>query len=270
MDIIIILVFIILLLIVVYIIKYNYKKLETSFEKIVYILMSATIIAFAFIIASLYYLDRYNVPSHFEWSKNINTQNWLSILATLFITILAQIISGIILISVTMKQIEKNNEDNYKRDREQQRINNQPLLSYRFEMQRNVSYESNYLHPRSEKKGYGYNKLYFSIRNIGMNSVRNCYIQISSSTLELNDTYSLGMQGTLSRDEEKGIEFNIPVWDGKHKIEMIVFYEDLIHNWYCQKISFDYNVFQYKVNNDVIYNIEEENFIQKPILEVKK
>ncbi len=253
--------------IIIYIVRRDFKNCETFFEQAIYIIL----ILSCLLVSSLYILDRFNIPSYFHWGNNINTQNWLSILTNFSTTMLAETLGGVILFFITMRQIKMNNEDNLKRDKEERRINNMPLLSYQFDYNSNISYETHFLHPLNRKTDWGYVRQCFSIKNIGMNSVRNCYVQLLCDTLELDTTYSLGIQGTLDKSEEKGIEFNIPIWDGRHDIKMIVFYEDLVHNWYQQNINFQYIVFQYKIISHESYNISEETLIsEKPKLNIKK
>ncbi len=52
------------------------KKSNSLAEKISEIVMYLIMV----VILVIYYLDRYNIPSKFNLTMNINTQNWLSLI----------------------------------------------------------------------------------------------------------------------------------------------------------------------------------------------
>ena len=103
------------------------KKLENIYEKTFYVFF---VIVETFLIG-LYYFDRYNIPTFLKWNENVNTQNWLSILSSSGISVLTEILGGLILVFVTIMQLKKTLDDNHKRDIEDRRINNMPFLSYK-------------------------------------------------------------------------------------------------------------------------------------------
>ena len=89
----------------------NYKRCKDDLEKSLYILLFFVSI----IPISLYYLDRYNIPTLLGWSVNVNSQNWLSFLASYSSGVISAIIGAVVLVIVTIVQIKKNNEDSIKR-----------------------------------------------------------------------------------------------------------------------------------------------------------
>ena len=82
------------------------------------------------VILVIYYLDRYNIPSKFNLTMNINTQNWLSLIGNYITGIISAIIGALVAVWTTIYQIRKNNEQNEKRDKENLRIQNMPILKY--------------------------------------------------------------------------------------------------------------------------------------------
>lgn len=78
----------------------------------------------------IYYVDRFNIPTELDWATNVNTQNWLNFISTYFSTGINTGIAALVSVLVTKYQIKKNNEDNEKRDKENLRIQNMPMLKY--------------------------------------------------------------------------------------------------------------------------------------------
>ncbi len=253
-----------------YIFKKFYKKCENTFEKVIFWIY---IILTVFIL-SLYYLDKFNVPTFLKWNMNVDTQNWLNILANFGTAILAEVLGGLFLIYVTMIQIRKSNDDNRKRDKEERRINNMPLLTYTF-LEYYKGFDNRYNLPSIYKDAKGA-EIVLSIKNIGLNAVRNCYIKVSGKSLETTYCCQLDSQNTLEKGEEKVIDFLIALPYEKHDFKITVYYEDLLHNWYSQTINLNCEVtlIFYQVSNYINYsfNVEDEKVIKKPRikLNVKK
>lgn len=207
------------------------KKLENIYERTFYVFL---IIIETFLIG-LYYLDRYNVPTLLKWNENVDTQNWLSILSNSGISILTEILGGLILVFVTIMQLRKTLDDNHQRDTEDRRINNMPLLSYRI----NNYYLDN-------EKYHVVPTIYDSehivqislfLKNIGMNTVRDCYVEIDSKDLKQKFCSRLQEQGCIDKGDEKNINYLLNLNTGDHIFEITIYYEDLVHNWYSQKVQ---------------------------------
>lgn len=161
---------IIIFVITYFMFKKMYKKCEDNFEKIlfwIYIVLSSFIMI-------LYYSDKFNIPSVLNWNENVDTQNWLTVLSNFGTTILAEVAGGLILIFVTRMQIDENNNFNLKRDREERRINNLPLLTYTF-IDLYTDGDNEYFLPSNFDSGERV-EIVLKIKNIGMNAIRKCYI----------------------------------------------------------------------------------------------
>ena len=253
---------VIIVFITYFIFKIFYKRCKDTFERIIFWLY----IVFMAFIYSLYYLDKFNVPTFFKWNLNVDTQNWLTILANFGTAILAEVLGGIFLIYVTMIQINKSNEDNKNREKEERRINNMPLLTYTF-LQQNNGIINRYNLPSIYKNAKGI-EICLSIKNIGLNAVRNCYIKVSGKSLEESCYCQLDSQNTLDKDEEKVIKFLIALPFQKHDFKITIYYEDLLHNWYSQNINLNCEVtfLFHQVSNYINYNfnVEDEKVTKKP------
>lgn len=223
------------LLISYFIIKKLYNECDNPLEKTFYWF----IIAFEVIIFSLYYFDRYNVPTTLKWNTNVNAQNWLTILATSGMSLLVEIFGGIILIYITMLQIRKTNEDNMVRDKEERRINNLPLLVYSFV---DCSDEYNNVYDLPTKYEEEVADLLLKIENIGMNAIRKCFIKINSSILENDLIFKLEEQSSIDNGESKVICFSFELPAGDYDLNFTIYYEDLIHNWYSQQMELKYHI----------------------------
>lgn len=249
-----------------YIFKKFYKKCEDTFEKVIFWIY---IVLTAFIL-TLYYFDKFNVPTFLKWGENVDTQNWLTILANFGTAILAEVLGGLFLIYVTMIQIKKNNDDNRNRDKEERRINNMPLLTYTFSSD-NKGIINRYNLPSIYKYSNGA-EIVLIIKNIGLNAVRNCYIKISGKSLEKSYYCQLDTQNTLDKGEDKAIEFLIALPFEKHDFKITVYYEDLLHNWYSQVINLNCEVIFifYQVSNYINYrfSVENEKVIKKPRIKI--
>ena len=239
-----------------------YKKCNGFVERIFYVIAVFIIV----LVNCLYYLDRYNVPTLLKWGISVNTQNWLNHLITIGSTLGAQVISGVILLLITRMQIDENNKSNQKRDEEQRIINNMPLLTYSFQdYSSNIEYNKKY-----ELKSVSNSDEYYftlSVKNIGMNSVRKCVIKVSSDLLVESYECKLDEQSTLNKNEEKRIIFETALLEGESNYNLLVYYEDLLHNWYSQKI--DLIIDSKKTEGyfrDITYNckVHNERKISKP------
>ena len=213
-----------------------YNKCESQFEKIFYILF---VVIETFIIV-LYYLDRYNVPTLLGWNKNVDTQNWLSILSGFGTSVMVEILGGVILFFVTIMQINRTLEDNRNRDKEERRINNLPLLKYSFYDQLSDDTNRKVLETRIEDGVL--DEIILGIKNIGMNTVRKCYININGDVLKKGFCFELNQQSSLEKSEEKIIKFLFYLIPNKFDFTFKIYYQDLTFNWYMQKFKLEYQL----------------------------
>ena len=260
---------ILLFIIVVFVFcKKYYKKCESKTEKILYIYLSSIII----FIMILYQCDRYNISSYFRIGENINSQNWLNILSSLGISILAEILAGLILIYVTHIQIIETRKDAREKEKEDRRINNMPLLVYKFLDNNTESSKINNLYKLETLEKGKQTEFTLSIKNIGMNAMRKCYIQIKGKDLKRVSICELDEQSSLNKNESKAITFFLNLDFGKHNYEIVVYYEDLLHNWYSQKIDFDFELFDERtmINyyTEEKFKVYDEEIIEKPNLDL--
>lgn len=244
-----------------------YNKCENQFEKTFYILF----VAMETFVAVLYYLDRYNVPTFLGWGQNVDTQSWLSILSGFGINVIVEILGGVILFFVTIMQVNKTLDDNKSRYIEEKRINNLPLLKYSFYD------EDNNIEPKVLETNItdgSLNNLVLGIKNIGMNTVRKCYICINSKILKKTFCFELEQQSSLEKNEEKIVSFLLYLTPNQYDFTFKIYYQDLTFNWYMQKVELKYelltildNSFKY-ISNKKIKVFDEEILKMQPNLKV--
>lgn len=246
--------FIIIFVIMFLFIKLNYKKCENNVERILFILYS--IIVMTPII--IYYLDLWNIPSNLKLTRNIESQNWLSFLANYTSSIISAIIGATVSIYLVFFQIRKNNEDTEKRDKENLRFQNMPILKYTIDTKQNVPIELKNLVETNIESLKTY-QLTVGIKNIGLNSIKS--IKVDMKINELNIKKSVLGNNTLEV-LEKGNEifirkfFKLEGNNQKYNFEIIVCYEDLLNNWYKQIINVEYLATDYLEDGNYIGNIE--------------
>lgn len=266
----------------------GYKDSKSEFEKVLYIMLSCAIM-FPLLV---YYVDRYNIPSKLGYTENIISSDWLSILTNYSAAIISTLLSAAFLIFITFKQMDetyKDNvklndrvyKDNIKLNNETQRIQNLPLLRYDF------------THERLEGEIFGENqKWIFSnqddsnsdsidftmeIENIGLNTVRKVYLEVESELFNKKENFELCNQSNIEKNQTKKKEFIIiNVAKGTHKIEITVYYQDLLKNWYKQKVYVTIavtNIYDSKTHDSNQINsviVEDEEMLSKEPTFVKK
>lgn len=252
----------------------NYKKCKDDLEKSLYILLFFVSI----VPAVIYYLDKYNVPTHLGWNVNVNTQNWLAFLANYSSSIISAIISAVILVIVTILQIKKNNEDNIKRDRESLRLQNMPILKYLIDTKNKSEGTLDELIITNTESGNVYN-LNISIKNIGLNNIKSIKVDFKSSIIGNSVYRILGDQSIEVLEKGEVIElkrfFSLKLSNEPYDIDIIIYYEDVLSNWYRQVLNIHYiatdiskdgyiSTARYEVNREEI--IEEEETESKVIL----
>lgn len=262
--------FIIILVVIFIFAKLNYKKCETGGEKTIFIFY-VTIIYSPII---LYYLDLWNIPSRLNLMKNINSQNWLGFVFTYVSTIVSSVIGVTASIYIAFIQIRKNNEDNEKRDKENLRIQNMPMLKYEIKTTDIVDKKVNINHliisNCDDQKSLTYD-LFISIKNIGLNNVKRIIIDFESPIIEKTDRI-MGENTIIpiEKNEMMDVYRYIALESGKeYQIKLKVYYEDVLQNWYCQIINILYNatklnngsyplgIVNYKVNEEVLIDSKE-------------
>lgn len=225
----------------------NYKKCKDNAKKILYITLSFAIITPVII----YYLDRYNIPTYLGLNINIDSQSWLAFLSNYSAGIISAIISAVVLVNVTILQIKKNNEDNNERDKENLRIQNMPILKY--SMNTENAKDSRGLIAMDTNDTHKYN-LNISIKNIGLNSIKNIKIDFKCSLINKCTYRILGENSLEVLEKEEEITINKSLYlkssEKPYDIEIIIYYEDVLSNWYRQILNVNY------ITTDIAKNIE--------------
>lgn len=212
------------------------KKCETWIEKTL-----ASLLITAFLVPiTVYYLDRYNIPSHFGWTKFVNTEIWLNFFSTYFSTTIGAIISAFILIVVTKYQMDRTLKENQERDKEQHRLNNMPLLKYEFldydvEISNRDSIETNI---NDGVTG----EVNFRINNIGMNTVKKCYLEVKGEVFKEKYIKELNVQSSIEKDKFIEIKLLLTLIPENYNFKFIIYYQDLLNNWYVQELDVQYQL----------------------------
>lgn len=218
----------------------EYKEIKKLNGKVVFWLIFAVIV----IPVVLYYLDKYDIASKFKLVSSNNSDRWFTFLSSYLSTIVSAIIGAIALVIMTLYQLEDQREKNL----EDRRINNLPFLQYNFTTEDSTINGKTYELKTSIKNG----KTIFiclEIKNIGMNTVRKCYIKPISPIIKNSYDYKLDEQELLSKNETKGITFymNLKAKE-KYSFTFIIKYQDILFNWYEQEIILDCEVVDYFSN----------------------
>lgn len=256
----------------------GYKDSKSDFEKSIYIFLSVAII-FPLI---LYYLDRYNVPTVLGYTQNVNASDWVSILTNYSAAIISTLLSTVFLIFITFKQTDETYKDNIKLNNETQRIQNLPLLRYNFtyEIQEGELFGENQEWIISNQDDSNSDLIDFTmeIENIGLNTVRKVYLEVESKLFNKKENFELCSQSNIEKNQKKKKEFIITnVAKGTYKIEITVYYQDLLKNWYKQKVHLTIsvvNIYDSRIHNQINSVIvdDEEMLLNEPpfIKRIKK
>jgi len=260
-----ILITIIILGIIAYFCYINYKKCKNDLEKTLYILLFLA----SMVPIAIYYLDRYNVPTYLGWNINVNSQNWLAFLANYSAGIISSVISAVVLVIVTILQIKKNNEDNIERDKENLRVQNMPILKYLLDTDSKGKEEIEDLIITNIDNGKPYN-LNISIKNIGLNSIKNIKVDFKSSLIKPTTDRILGNDSLEVLEQKEKIEINKYFYliglEKPYEITLIVYYEDVLTNWYRQVLNVHYTATNKLKEGEHIgivkYEVDKEELIQ--------
>lgn len=141
---------------------------------------------------------------------------WTTFFIDSAITIISTLLSGAILVSVTLEQIERGEEENKITAREKQRINCLPLLSYTIKITHN-------------------NTLNIKIKNIGNQAIRKYDVIINEENIIPSTIHNC-----LAINEETILTYKLSLNNINKNIEPItidIYYQDIIYNKYQQKIN---------------------------------
>lgn len=117
-----------------------------------------------------------------------------------------------------------------------------PLLKYGIDTERKCEGDLSELIITSVKDGNPF-ELNFSFKNIGLNSVKNIIIDYESDVT--NSIYRLSGKNniiTMERGEEiESNHFLSLELDSTTNMKLIVYYEDVLNNWYRQVVNIIYS-----------------------------
>lgn len=238
-----IILFIITLTIICLTLYFIYKSTEKSnslVEKISYIILATVDSA----ILIIYYFDRFNVATELGWNTNVNTQNWLNFIATYTTGIISAGIAALVSVFVTIYQIKKNDEENDKRDKENFRIQNMPLLKYDCVQERNASVKLTQLDTNIEENKGVTQQITLSLKNIGLNSIRKYYMKIESNILKHKYIFEIAKESVIEKGQEVIIPFVLRLKTEEiYNFKITLYYQDLVFNIYEQDVILEYKLF---------------------------
>lgn len=236
------------------------NKSESTMERMYDLTVLIVINVFMFI----YYADRFNLPTALNMNINVDTQNWLIIITTCASSIISASIGGLIAFGIARNEIEKNEEQN----KENNRIQNMPLLKY--EIEPNCKCDSkldNLIMSNVDTEDTCSYSLKLNIKNIGQNSVKQMIVDFNSSFI-LKRIRILGNNTQNPLEKEGSIE--LYKYFGLKKgtcytIELIIYYEDVLQNWYQQIISINCETEpkEHLPKLNISYTVGEEKVIAK-------
>lgn len=217
-------------------------KAESLAEKITELIMAMVM----FIVLIIYYSDRYDIPTKLNLTMNINAQNWLSFIGNYVSSVISAIIGALVAFWTTIYQIKKNNEENNRRDKENLKIQNMPILKYDINTERKGTGDLSELIVTNKENelGNAYN-LNIILKNIGMNSIKNILIDFQSSVINNSIYRLLGKNAVNPLEKGEVIElnkyFSLKPSDKYYEMIIVIYYQDVLFNWYKQKVEIHYN-----------------------------
>ena len=249
------------------IIKRVYDKCDSFVERIGLILY-VLIIGVPIVI---YLLDRWNITDVFGFMKNIEGDMWFEYISNYTSSVIGAILSSVISICLVFYQIDKNNKDTENRDKENLRIQNLPILKYSFDNKTDVGTEIDDFAFFTGGRNHSYLGT-FIIKNIGLNNIKNIKVDMIIDEYDVNKRV---IGNNTLEVLEKGDEIKIAKRflfnsDNKtHKVKYVIYYQDLLSNWYTQKVNIDVvttdccdsgiyqSSFNVSVDKEMIGNFEE-------------
>lgn len=242
-DIVVMIVTIILIFIIGII---NYKKSENYIEKTMCIVLFIVVV----IPCIIYCLDKFNMPTEFNMTKNLDSQNWLSFLGNYTSSIVGAIIGGAITVLVTVLQIEKNNEQTEKREKENLRLQNMPILKYTLDtIYKDEEHEESLL--INNQEGGKIYRLNISLKNIGLNNIKSIKVDFESEIIKKKERF-IGKDTIVPMEikEEISIKkyFSLKYREEPYKMKLIVYYEDVLRSCYKQIIDINYMATNFSEN----------------------
>lgn len=211
----------------------EYQKSDTLDEKVVFWLVTLIFV----VPMIIYYADRYDIGSNFDWFKNSSPNRWFSFLETYVSSLVSAVIAAVVLIVMTIHQLNLDREKHLS----DKRIQNAPIFKYEINnLLIPIDFEYQILNGID---GNPYS-LFLNIENLGLNHARNIEFEVNDGIIKKNQKFKFDTQSFLRKDENKFVKFIFDyVYDNKKqknnmkKITIIVSYQDLLNNDYHQEIN---------------------------------
>lgn len=235
----------------------EYKDSKTIDEKIIFFL-----ILFIFAVPMIiYYLDRYDVFSKLKWIQNTDSNRWFNFFTTYVSSIFGALIGAVALVLMTKHQMDRQDE----KDEEITRINNMPLLTYKLTRNTGEVNLENLLITNCEKGKNIHFEL--TIKNVGMNAIKKSFIVFFLEDFSNPYCNSLENNGCINKNESITIFRYLVLSNGKHTINVTIYYCDLINNWYSQNVRLDFEITDFSDSNGTIYLpnmiVEDEKLLKE-------
>ena len=185
--------------------------------------------------ATIYILDSYDIPTKLKIFNKVDIGRWNDFLVPYINTVVGNVVSGVILLTITYWQIRKQTESN----NEDKRIQNAPIMKYNITNEYIDESEQFYLFNGMDKNTHPCN-IFLKIENIGLNHARHFKIDIYDIGNEKIRTYTIkSNQSIIKKDENITIDLIIDM-EKKEKskiIKLYVTYDDFLKNKYRQEIE---------------------------------
>ena len=235
-----------------------YKKSNGLVERVLYIVF----LIVYFIPILVYYLDKYDIPTKIGYFNSMDTNRWFDFVSSYLISIVASIISGAILVLITIRQIkiqiDSNNDD--------KRIQNAPIFDYA--LSNNLLASCKYSHSIEIGEQGKHTHIFFKLENIGLNHSRNINVLIKVDGKKDRKFSLNGYQSFIRKNEFVWIDLIFSLdrnKKAKRKVTIEVYYNDMINNKYVQRINAVFNLENDKNEKIVItdYNVDNEELIRE-------
>jgi len=222
---------------------YACTKLFIKSENIIEKYYLGIVGSIGFIVMMVYLVDSNNLITRLGYSNNINTSNWFNFLSQLISTALGVCIS----VSIALYQIKKESDENVKRDKENLRIQNLPIIKYEITSRTNPDHELvvedflvNTKYQSAESaKSY---PLEIKIKNIGLNNIRKIKLELLGDCFD-EKIELLGYDSLvpLEKETEEHVFKYLKLLANKdYALTLKASYEDIMQNKYEQIVEIKY------------------------------
>lgn len=250
-----------LVLFSIFMIYKSVKDSDTLVAKSISIMIWLCVI----LVLILYYLDLYNIPSRLMWNRNLNADTWL---AGIF-TLLSAFLGGGLLLIVTKWQIDVSEQKSIKRDKEENRLKNMPLLKYKFidSYEDFSEFDEFLLHTKFDDTSYI--NFGLELRNIGLATIRKMKITAYGECIP-KQKYEFYNNGVLQVGESNKIQISTILPEGEYDIYFDIIYQDILSNKYLQKIKM--HVFSTNIHNNtgIVFSYKYKIMDPKNIIKIHK